>query len=148
MISLSRYQRLAYNNPIIEEQPPTHMPDGWMLHRETIDGQTVMVAITVSVAAENRESHGTDAIWDISVSIWPSTVAERLSTPQGMPIEVSNWTDHHSQVAGKAYEANTQGIGRRDDPESPGVAGQGTHTAHLRLPMSEEERAGLDVEPK
>ena len=147
-MNLNRYQRLAYTNPIIEEQPPTHMPDGWMLHRETIDEQNVMVAITVSVAAENRARHGTDAIWDISVSIWPSTVAERVSTPQGMPIEVSKWAEHHGEVAGKAYEANTQGIGRRDDPESPGVAGQGSYTAHLRLPMSEEERAGLEVAPK
>ena len=148
MISLNRYQRLAYDNPIIEEQPPTHMPEGWMLHKETIDGQTVMVAITVSVAAENRSKLGADAIWDVSVSIWPSTVAEKVSTPQGRPIEVSKWTDHHSQIAGKAYEGNTQGIGLRDDPEHPGVAGQSTYTAHLRLPMNEEERAGLGVDPK
>lgn len=148
MISLNRYQRLAYDNPIVEEQPPTHMPEGWMLHQETIDGQTVMVAITVSVAAENRSSVGTDAVWEVSVSIWPSTVAEQLSTPQGRPIEVSKWTNHHSTVAGKAYEANTRGIGRRDDEEAQGVAGQATYTAHLRLPLTEEERAELPVQPK
>ena len=85
MIKLNRYQRLAYDNPTIEGQHATHMPDGWLVHNETIDEQAVTVGITVDVAAENRAHYGTDAVWMISVSIWPTSMAESSLTRRRYP---------------------------------------------------------------
>lgn len=151
MIKLNRYQRLAYDNPTIEGQHATHMPDGWLVHNETIDEQAVTVGITVDVAAENRAHYDTDAVWMISVSIWPTSMAERLSNPAEVPIEVSKWTERHKEIAARAHGANVEGIsvrGEPDDRETKGHVWPGRYSLHLRVPLNEEERRELPVEPR
>lgn len=151
MISLGRYQRLAYENPFIEGQGPTHMPEMWFLHDEILDEQAIRVGITVSVSGENRHHHETDAVWEVSVSIWPTSMAERLSYPEDFPIEVSKWTEAHKQIAGKAHGKNIEGVGIRPDAENPhqqALVWPGTYALHLHLGLNEEERAGLGVEPR
>lgn len=148
-MNLNRYQRLAYENPCIDGQPPLHMPEGWILHGEEIDGQSVTVGVTVSVSAEHHVNHGSDAIWEISVSIWPTSVAEKLSHPQDFPMEVPRWTDHHKEIALKAHEKNVRGISIRDespDPDLQGTVGEGRYAMHLHVPLNEEERAGLEID--
>lgn len=148
MLNLNRSQRIAYENPVIEGQPPLHLPENWALHREEVDGQAVTVVIMVSVASEHRRAYGTDAIWEISVSLWPTSVAEKLPHPEGSPIKVSKWTDRHREIAGKVYQANTRGLGDRGGAPAQAAAADGTYSTHLHLPMTEEERAGLPVEEK
>lgn len=152
MIKLNRYQRLAFENPIIEGQPPLYMPEGWSVHGETIDEQAVTVAITVDVDADNRAEHDTDAVWWVSVSVWPTSVAEKLSNPDGVPIEVSKWTEKHKEIAAKAQARNVEGIsvsgGEPIDPQPEATVLEGTYALHLRLPLNDEEREALPVEPK
>lgn len=152
MINLNRYQRLAFENPIIDEQPPTHMPEGWSVHDETIDEQAVTVGITVDVDADNRDEHDTDAVWQVSVSMWPTSVAEKLSNPDGVPIQLSKWSARHKEIAAKAQARNVEGISVSDgepiDPQPEGTVLEGTYALHLRLPLNEEEREGLPVEPR
>lgn len=149
MMNLNRYQRLAYENPFIEGQGPTHMPDLWFLHDEIVDQQAAKIGITVSVAAENRAHHDTDAVWEVSVSLWPTSMSERLSYPLDMPIELSKWTEAHKQIAAKVHATNVEGIGARPDTDNPhtqGTVWSGEYALHLRLPLNEEEREGLSVE--
>ena len=152
MISLNRYQRLAFENPIIEGQPPLNMPEGWSVHGETIDDQAVTVAITVDVDSDNRVEHHTDAVWQVSVSVWPTSVAEQLSNPDGIPIEVLKWTEAHKQIAAKAQARNLEGIsvsgGEPIDPQPEATVLEGTYALHLRLALNVEEREGLRVESK
>ena len=152
MIKLNRYQRLAFENPIIEGQPPLNMPEGWSVHGETIDDQAVTVGLTVDVDTDNRAEHDTDAVWQVSVSVWPTSVAEKLSEPDGVPIELSKWTVRHKEIAAKAQARNVEGIsvsgGEPIDPQPEGTVLEGTYALHLRLPLNDEEREGLPVESK
>lgn len=150
-LKFNRHQRLAYDNPTIEGQYATHLPDGWFIHNETVDDQAVTVGVTVDVSVDNYESHGTDAVWMTSVSVWPTSAAEMLSNPEGLPIEVAKWTEHHKEIAAKAHGGNVEGIGVRGEPDAPqpqGLVWPGTYSLHLRVPLSEEEREGLAVEPR
>lgn len=151
MINLNKHQRLAYENPFIEGQGPPHLPEGWFTHDEMVEGQAVRIGITVSVAAENRPKYGTDAVWEVSVSVWPTSMAERLSHPEDMPIQVDKWTETHKEIAAKTYGKNVAGISVSSEPESAqkeGVVGSGTYALHLLVPLNEEEREGLPVERK
>lgn len=127
------------------------MSEMWFLHDKIVDEQAVRIGITVSVSAENRSQHDTDAIWEVSVSLWPTSMSERLSYSDELPIEVSKWTGAHKQIAAKVHAQSVEGIGARPDADNPDMhwtVWPGEYALHLHLPLNEEEREGLGVETK
>lgn len=149
MIKLNRYQRLAFENPFIDGMPPLDMHSGWMLHAEIAGEQSVTVGVTVDVDGDYRLGYGTDALWQISVRVWPTSLKEKLSFPEQRPIEVARWQDHHREAAFRAHESNARGIGHREaEFDIREAVFSETYASHLWLALTEEERDGLPVVEK